>query len=230
MGKYHPHGDSALYLTSVRLAQPFSMRYTLADGHGNFGSIDGDEPAAMRYTEARMNKLSLEMVRDIDCDTVNFVDNYDGTETEPEVLPSVSRTCSSTVPKASRSVWPPTWRRTTCRKRSTRPSRSRRTPSSLRLEIMQQYLPGPDFPSGGTILGRKGIMDAYTTGQGSIMIRSKYHIEEMDNGKSRIIVTEIPYQVNKALMIENIADWSAPKSSMASPMSAMNPIRKASGS
>ena len=87
MGKYHPHGDSALYLTLVRLAQPFSMRYTLADGHGNFGSIDGDEPAAMRYTEARMNKLSLEMVRDIDCDTVNFVDNYDGTLTEPEVLP-----------------------------------------------------------------------------------------------------------------------------------------------
>jgi DNA gyrase subunit A len=206
MGKYHPHGDSALYLTLVRLAQPFSMRYTLADGHGNFGSIDGDEPAAMRYTEARMNKLSLEMVRDIDSDTVNFVDNYDGTLTEPEVLPSrfpnllvngsqgiavgmatnmaphnMSEAIDATIAVA-------------------------KNPNLTPLEIMQQYLPGPDFPSGGIILGRKGIMDAYTTGQGSIMIRSKYHIEEMENGKSRIIVTEIPYQVNKALMIENIAD------------------------
>ena len=205
MGKYHPHGDSAIYGTLVRLAQPFSLRYPLVDGHGNFGSIDGDEAAAMRYTEARMNRLSLEMVRDIDCDTVNFVGNYDGSEVEPEVLPSrfpnlivngsqgiavgmatnmaphnLSETIDATVAYA-------------------------KNPNLTPAEIMQQYLPGPDFPSGATILGRKGILDAYTTGQGSITIRSKYHIEEMENGKSRIIVDEIPYQVNKSAMIENIA-------------------------
>ena len=205
MGKYHPHGDAAIYGTLVRLAQPFSLRYTLVDGHGNFGSIDGDEAAAMRYTEARMNRLSLEMVRDIDCDTVNFVGNYDGSEVEPEVLPSrfpnlivngsqgiavgmatnmaphnLSETIDAIVAYA-------------------------KNPELTPAEIMQEYLPGPDFPSGATILGRKGILDAYTTGQGSITIRSKYHIEEMDNGKSRIIVDEIPYQVNKSAMIENIA-------------------------
>ena len=211
MGKYHPHGDSALYLTLVRLAQPFSLRYTLVDGHGNFGSIDGDEPAAMRYTEARMNRLSLEMVRDIDCDTVDFVGNYDGTELEPEVLPSrfpnllvngsqgiavgmatnmaphnLSEAIDATVAVA-------------------------RNPELTPLEIMQQYLPGPDFPSGATILGRQGILDAYTTGQGSIVIRSKYHIEEDESGKARIIVTEIPYQVNKATMISNIAELARDK-------------------
>ncbi len=205
MGKYHPHGDSALYLTLVRLAQPFSLRYTLVDGHGNFGSVDGDEPAAMRYTEARMNKLAVEMVRDIDQNAVDFVDNYDGTEKEPAVLPSrfpnlivngsegiavgmatnmaphnLTETINATIALA-------------------------KNPELTPAEIMTNYLSGPDFPTGGTILGRKGILDAYTTGIGTITIRSKYHIEDMDNGKSRIIVTEIPYQVNKASMIENIA-------------------------
>ncbi|MBP5092253.1 MAG: DNA gyrase subunit A [Bacilli bacterium] len=205
MGKYHPHGDSAIYGTLVRLAQPFSLRYTLVDGHGNFGSIDGDEAAAMRYTEARMNKLSLEMVRDIDCDTVNFVGNYDGSEVEPEVLPSrfpnliVNGSQGIAVGMAT-NMAPHNLSETIDAIVA-----FAKNPSLTPAEIMQQYLPGPDFPSGATILGRKGILDAYTTGQGSITIRSKYHIEEMENGKSRIIVDEIPYQVNKSAMIENIA-------------------------
>lgn len=206
MGKYHPHGDAALYLTLVRMAQPFSLRYTLVDGHGNFGSIDGDEPAAMRYTEARMNRLALEMVRDIDCDTVDMVGNYDGTELEPAVLPSrfpnliVNGSQGIAVGMATNMA----------------PHNLGETidavvalahnPDLTPTEIMQNYLSGPDFPSGGIILGRQGILDAYTNGTGTITIRSRYHIEEMDNGKSRIIVTEIPYQVNKANMIADIAD------------------------
>ena len=205
MGKYHPHGDAALYGTLVRLAQPFSLRYTLVDGHGNFGSIDGDEAAAMRYTEARMNRLSLEMVRDIDCDTVDFVPNYDGTEIEPEVLPSrfpnliVNGSQGIAVGMAT-NMAPHNLSETIDAVIAVA-----KNPELTPVEIMQNYLFGPDFPSGGIILGRQGILDAYTTGSGSITIRSKYHIEEMENGKSRIIVTEIPYQVNKSAMIENIA-------------------------
>ena len=204
MGKYHPHGDSALYGTLVRLAQPFSLRYTLVDGHGNFGSIDGDEAAAMRYTEARMNKLSLELVRDINCDTVNFVANYDGTEVEPEVLPCrfpnliVNGSQGIAVGMAT-NMAPHNLSETIDAVIAVA-----KNPELTPAEIMQNYLPGPDFPSGGIILGRQGILDAYTTGQGTITIRSKYHIEEMDNGKSRIVVTEIPYQVNKAALVENI--------------------------
>jgi len=205
MGKYHPHGDSALYLTLVRLAQPFSLRYTLVDGHGNFGSVDGDEPAAMRYTEARMNKLAVEMVRDIEQNTVDFIDNYDGTEKEPEVLPArfpnLLVNGSEGIAVGMATNMPPhnlTEAINAC-------IAVAKNPDLTPLEIMQNYLTGPDFPTGGVILGRKGILDAYTTGTGSIAIRSRYHIEEMDNGKSRIIVTEIPYQVNKASMIENIA-------------------------
>ena len=205
MGKYHPHGDSALYGALARLAQPFSLRYTLVDGHGNFGSIDGDEPAAMRYTEARMNRLSLEMVRDIDCDTVDFMPNYDGTEVEPEVLPSrfpnliVNGSQGIAVGMAT-NMAPHNLGETIDAIIAVA-----KNPDLTPVEIMQNYLPGPDFPSGGIILGRQGILDAYSTGSGSIAIRSKYHIEEMENGKSRIIVTEIPYQVNKSAMIENIA-------------------------
>ena len=204
MGKYHPHGDSALYGTLVRLAQPFSLRYTLVDGHGNFGSIDGDEAAAMRYTEARMNKLSLELVRDINCDTVNFVANYDGTEVEPEVLPCrfpnliVNGSQGIAVGMAT-NMAPHNLSETIDAVIAVA-----KNPELTPAEIMQNYLPGPDFPSVGIILGRQGILDAYTTGQGTITIRSKYHIEEMDNGKSRIVVTEIPYQVNKAALVENI--------------------------
>ena len=205
MGKYHPHGDSALYGALVRLAQPFSLRYPLVDGHGNFGSIDGDEAAAMRYTEARMNRLSLEMVRDIDCDTVDFLPNYDGTEVEPEVLPSrfpnliVNGSQGIAVGMATNMA--PHNLTETINAIVAVAKNAEITPT----EIMQNYMYGPDFPSGGIILGRQGILDAYTKGTGSITIRSKYHIEEMENGKSRIIVTEIPYQVNKSAMIENIA-------------------------
>lgn len=204
MGKYHPHGDSALYGTLVRLAQPFSLRYTLVDGHGNFGSIDGDEAAAMRYTEARMNKLSLEMVRDINCDTVDFVDNYDGTEQEPSVLPSrfpnllVNGSQGIAVGMATNMA------PHNLSEAIDAVIAISKNPDLTPAEIMQNYLPGPDFPTGGVILGRQGILDAYTTGTGTITIRSKYHIEEMDNGKSRIVVTEIPYQVNKANMVQQI--------------------------
>ncbi len=205
MGKYHPHGDSALYGTLVRLAQPFSLRYPLVDGHGNFGDIDGDEAAAMRYTEARMNKLSLELVRDINCDTVNFMANYDGTEVEPEVLPCrfpnllVNGSQGIAVGMAT-NMAPHNMREAIDAVIAVA-----QNPDLTPAEIMAEYLHGPDFPSGGIILGRKGILDAYTTGTGTITIRSKYHVEEMANGKSRIIVTEIPYQVNKSAMIQNIA-------------------------
>ena len=206
MGKYHPHGDSALYGTLVRLAQPFSLRYTLVDGHGNFGSIDGDEAAAMRYTEARMNKLSLELVRDIDLKTVNMVPNYDGTEQEPEVLPCrfpnliVNGSQGIAVGMAT-NMAPHNMTETIDAVIAVA-----KNPEITVPELMQNYLYGPDFPSGGIILGRQGILDAYTKGTGTITIRSRYHIEEMENGKARIIVTEIPYQVNKKTMIENIAD------------------------
>jgi DNA gyrase subunit A len=218
-----------LYLTLVRLAQPFSLRYTFVDGHGNFGDVDGDEPAAMRYTEARMNKLAVEMVRDMDLGTVDFVDNYDGTEKEPVVLPSrfpnllvngsegiaVGMATNMAPHNMSESI-------DACIAYA-------KNPSITPLEIMQNYLHGPDFPTGGVILGRQGILDAYTTGTGSVTIRSRYHIEEEDSGKSRIIVTEIPYQVNKATMISETSPNSfVTRSSMASPIFAMNPTRKAS--
>ena len=206
MGKYHPHGDAAIYSTLVRLAQSFSMRYTLVDGHGNFGSVDGDEAAAMRYTEARMSKLSLEMVRDIDDDTIDFVDNYDGTEREPVILPSripnLVINGSSGIAVGMATNMPP--------------HNLGETIDAIRAialnhdisveELMANYIHGPDFPTGGIILGRSGIKQAYETGQGTITIRSKCDIEEHANGKKSIIVTEIPYQVNKAAMIEKIAD------------------------
>lgn len=205
MGKYHPHGDSAIYLTLVRMAQPFAMRYTLVDGHGNFGSIDGDEPAAMRYTEARMNKLAMEMVRDLDKDTVDFVDNYDGTEREPSVLPSrfpnlvVNGSEGIAVGMATNM---PTHNLTETINATIALARN---PDLTPLELMQNYIYGPDFPTGGVILNRQGIIDYFTTGTGSISIRSKYHIEDEANGKSRIIITETPYQVNKAAMVESMA-------------------------
>ncbi len=206
MGKYHPHGDAALYGTLVRLAQPFSLRYTLVDGHGNFGSIDGDEAAAMRYTEARMNKLAVEMVRDLDKDTVDFVDNYDGTETEPSVLPSripnlIINGSEGIAVGMATNMAPHNLSETInaivalCR-----------NPELTVEEMMRDYLHGPDFPTGGVILGRQGIVDAYTNGTGTITIRSKYHIEEKEGQKAKIIVTEIPYQVNKSAMIEKMAE------------------------
>lgn len=205
MGKYHPHGDSAIYGTLVRMAQPFAMRYCLADGHGNFGDVDGDEAAAMRYTEARMTKLAVEMVRDLDKDTVDFVDNYDGTEREPSVLPSrfpnllVNGSEGIAVGMATNM---PTHNLTEAINATVAVARN---PEITPLELMQNYIYGPDFPTGGVILGRQGILDYFTNGTGTINIRSKYHIEESESGKASIIVTEIPYQVNKAAMIENMA-------------------------
>ncbi len=206
MGKYHPHGDQAIYSTLARLAQPFSMRYKLVDGHGNFGSVDGDEPAAMRYTEARMSRLALEMVRDIDCDTVDFVDNYDGTEREPSVLPSrfpnllVNGSNGIAVGMAT-SIPPHNLSETIDAVVAVA-----HNPDITPLELMQNYIYGPDFPTGAIILGREGIKQAFETGMGNISIRSKAEvIENEKTGKKQIIITEIPYQVNKANMIENIA-------------------------
>jgi DNA gyrase subunit A len=206
MGKYHPHGDSAIYSTLVRLAQPFSMRYTLVDGHGNFGSVDGDEAAAMRYTEARMTKLALEIVRDINQDTVDFVDNYDGSEKEPAVLPSrfpnLIVNGSSGIAVGMATNMPPHNLNETIEAIKLVAANPEITPR----EIMEKALSGPDFPTGAMILGKKGILDAYETGRGSIIIRSKAHFEELSSGKTRIVIDEIPYQVNKARVIESIAD------------------------
>jgi DNA gyrase subunit A len=204
MGKFHPHGDQAIYSTLVRLAQPFSMRYTLVDGHGNFGSIDGDEAAAMRYTEARMAKMAMEMVKDINSDTVDFVDNYDGTEKEPVVLPSrfpnLLVNGGSGIAVGMATNMPTHNLREVVNAIKAYVANPEITVPDL-LDIIQ----GPDFPTGGIILGRAGIRDAFTNGTGSVVIRSKTDIEEMDNGKKRIVVNEIPYQVNKATMIETIA-------------------------
>ena len=206
MGKYHPHGDAAIYQTLVRLAQWFSMRYMLVQGHGNFGSIDGDEAAAYRYTEARMSKLSLEMVRDINCNTVDFVDNYDGTEQEPVVLPSrfpnLLVNGSSGIAVGMATNMPPH----NLGEVIDGVIALARNPEIDTLGLME-YIKGPDFPTGAMILGRSGIREAYETGTGSIVIRSKAHIEDRgDHGLKRIVVTEIPYQVNKAHMIENMAN------------------------
>lgn len=204
MGKYHPHGDAAIYSALVRLAQPFSIRYTLVDGHGNFGSVDGDEAAAMRYTEARMSKICLEMVRDIKKDTVDFIPNYDGEEEEPTVLPSripnLLINGSNGIAVGMATNIPPHNLTEVINALIAISENENLTP----LEIMTNYLYGPDFPTGGIILGRSGIRKAYETGQGSITIRSRAEIEEMANGKKRIIVTEIPYQVNKSAMLEAI--------------------------
>lgn len=206
MGKYHPHGDSAIYSTLVRLAQPFSMRYTLVDGHGNFGSIDGDEAAAMRYTEARMAKIALEMVRGLDEDTVDFQDNYDGTEKEPVVLPSripnLLINGSEGIAVGMATNMPPH----NLAEVINAIVALAKNPEITVDEIIRDYLHGPDFPTGGIILGRQGIRDAYTTGTGTIPIRSRYSIEDLPGGRSQIIVTEIPYQVNKSKMVEGIAN------------------------
>lgn len=206
MGKFHPHGDQAIYSTLVRLAQPWAMRYTLVDGHGNFGSVDGDEPAAYRYTEARMTKLAMEMVRDIKCDTVDFVDNYDGTEQEPSVLPSrfpnllVNGSNGIAVGMAT---YIPTHN---LGETIDAVVALAHNPNLTPAEIMTNYLYGPDFSTGAIILGRSGIRDAYETGTGSIVIRSRAEVKENEHtGKKQIIVTEIPYQVNKSTLVENIA-------------------------
>lgn len=205
IGKYHPHGDTAVYEAMVRMAQDFSYRYPLIDGHGNFGSLDGDGAAAMRYTEARMSKISTEMVADINKDTVNFLETYDSEGTEPEVLPSripnlllngavgIAVGMATNIPTHNlnevvdgiEAVMD--------------------DPDITTPELMEK-IPGPDFPTGGLIVGRKGIRDAYETGKGSIIVRAKYRIEEMSGGKKRVIYYEIPYGVNKMKIYEKMAE------------------------
>ena len=202
MGKYHPHGDSSIYDAMVRMAQPFSFRHMLVDGHGNFGNLDGDGAAAMRYTEARLSKLSLEMVRDINKDTVNFKQNFDETEEEPEVLPSrfpnilVNGSMGIAVGMAT-NIPPHNLGEVIdgCVAYIDNPELDT-------LELMK-YIKGPDFPTGGIILGNSGIRKAYETGKGTITIRGKIEMEEK-NGKNKIIVTELPYQVNKKEFQERI--------------------------
>ena len=206
MGKYHPHGDSSIYDAMVRMAQPFSYRYPLVDGHGNFGNIDGDGAAAMRYTEARMSKIASEMVRDIDKNTVDFIDNYDGTEQEPVVLPSripnllVNGTTGIAVGMAT-NIPPHNLGEVIDGIVALIHNKD------ITIEELMNYIKGPDFPTGGQILGLSGLYKAYTTGNGTIVIRSKADIENnAKNGKNSIIITEIPYMVNKTKLIERIAE------------------------
>ena len=205
LGAYHPHGDASVYDAMVRLAQDFSMRYMLVDGHGNFGSVDGDPPAAYRYTEARMSKISMEMLTDIDKDTVNFSPNYDDRLKEPDVLPSrfpnllVNGSSGIAVGMAT-NIPPHNLGETidaVCMLID--------DPDAEVAELME-CIPGPDFPTGGIIMGRSGIRAAYATGKGKITVRAKTEIVEGKNGRFKIVVTELPYQVNKARLIEHIAD------------------------
>ncbi len=210
MGKYHPHGDSSIYGALVNMAQEWSTRYPLVDGHGNFGSVDGDGAAAMRYTEARLSKISMELLADINKDTVDFVPNFDETEKEPVVLPSrypnllVNGTQGIAVGMAT-NIPPHNLREVIAavvKMIENRIVEDRETEIDELLPIVK----GPDFPTGGIILGTRGIEEAYRTGRGKIRVRGVTNIESMPNGKSRIIVTELPYMVNKARLIEKIAD------------------------
>ncbi|QKX50355.1 DNA gyrase subunit A [Planococcus glaciei] len=205
IGKYHPHGDSAVYETMVRMAQDFSYRYMLVDGHGNFGSVDGDAAAAMRYTESRMSKISMELLRDLNKNTIDYRDNYDGQEKEPIVLPSrfpnllVNGTSGIAVGMAT-NIPPHHLGETIDGVLALAEN------PAITTEELMEFIPGPDFPTGGIILGRSGIRRAYETGRGSIMVRSVVDIETKPNGKEVIIVNELPYQVNKARLIEKIAE------------------------
>ncbi|AJO25022.1 DNA gyrase subunit A [Weizmannia coagulans] len=205
IGKYHPHGDSAVYETMVRMAQDFSYRYMLVDGHGNFGSVDGDPAAAMRYTEARMSKISLELLRDINKDTIDFQDNYDGSEKEPAVLPSrfpnLLVNGSSGIAVGMATNIPPHQLGEVIDA-----ILALSKDPDITIQELMEYIPGPDFPTAGLIVGRSGIRRAYETGRGSITLRAKVEIEQKSNGKESIIVTELPYQVNKAKLIERIAE------------------------
>ena len=211
IGKYHPHGDSAVYEAMVRMAQDFSFRYMLVDGHGNFGSVDGDPPAAMRYTEARMSKIAMELLRDIQKNTIDYTDNYDGSEREPRVLPArfpnlLVNGASGIAVGMATNIPPHHLGETIDAIQAVA-----RDPEITITELMEDYIQGPDFPTAGDILGKSGIRRAYETGRGSITIRAKSEIEEMANGKSRILVTELPYQVNKAKLIEKIAELAREK-------------------
>lgn len=206
IGKYHPHGDTAVYDTIVRMAQPFSLRYMLVDGQGNFGSVDGDSPAAMRYTEVRMDKLAHQLLSDLEKETVDWAENYDGSETEPTVLPTrvpallVNGSAGIAVGMAT-NIAPHNMNEVIdgCLAVMDDPE--------IDVAGLMELIPGPDFPTQGIINGRAGIVQAYTTGRGRIYIRARHHIETDDkNGKESIVVTELPYQVNKARLIEKIAE------------------------
>jgi DNA gyrase subunit A len=205
IGKYHPHGESAVYDTIVRMAQNFSMRYMLVDGQGNFGSVDGDAPAAMRYTEVRMARIAHEILADLDKETVDFVPNYDESEREPSVLPArlpnllVNGSSGIAVGMAT----------------NIPPHNLGEVVDALiavvdtpEIDIagLMSIIPGPDFPTQGIINGRRGIVEAYETGRGRIYVRARCHVETEDNGKEKIVITELPYQVNKARLIEKIAE------------------------
>ncbi|AIZ57276.1 DNA gyrase subunit A [Candidatus Methanoplasma termitum] len=205
LGKYHPHGDSAAYESMVRMAQTFSLRYPLVDGQGNFGSVDGDSPAAMRYTEARLSKISSDMLADIDKNTVDFVDNFDGSLKEPSVLPAkipnllVNGSDGIAVGMATK--MPPHNLTEVC----DAIIHAIDNPEADVFELMR-FIKGPDFPTGGTVYGLNGIISAYATGRGKIKVRANTHFEEIGNGKSSIIIDELPYQVNKAALLEAIAE------------------------
>ena len=205
MGKYHPHGDSSIYDAMVRLAQPFNIRYTLVDGHGNFGSVDGDGAAAMRYTEARMTPLALQMLRDIDKETVDFSPNFDGEEKEPDVLPSrfpnLLVNGSNGIAVGMATSIPP---HNLCEVIDAAVKVIDEPESTV--EDLIKIIKGPDFPTGAMIMGKASMREAYRTGQGKVIVRAVAEIEEASHGKQQIIVTEIPYQVNKARLIEKIAD------------------------
>jgi len=205
MGKYHPHGDAAIYDTLVRMAQDFSSRYELVDGHGNFGSVDGDSPAAMRYTEARLSPISMELLRDIDKDTVDFVPNYDGSLQEPTVLPSrfpnLLANGSSGIAVGMSTNIPPH----NLGEVIDATVALIRDPGLDSRELMR-YVKGPDFPTGGVVMGLEGLREAYETGRGVIKVRGKAHIEQTKSGRNRIVITEIPFQVNKARLTERIAE------------------------
>ncbi len=210
MGKYHPHGDSSIYEALVKLAQDFNTRYPLVDGHGNFGSVDGDSAAAMRYTEARLSKISMEMTADINKNTVDFTPNFDETEKEPVVLPSrypnllVNGTSGIAVGMAT-NIPPHNLKEVIEAVVKIIDNRIQEDRDTTLEEIMQ-IIKGPDFPTGGTIIGKMGINEAYRTGRGKIKVRAVTNIEPMANGKNRIVVTELPYMVNKAKLIQKIAE------------------------
>lgn len=205
IGKFHPHGDSAAYQTMVRMAQNFSMRYLLIDGHGNFGSVDGDSPAAMRYTEARLSKISGHILRDLDKDTVPWVSNYDATEVEPVVLPAsfpnLLANGSNGIAVGMATNIPPHNINEVCDAAIALAHNP-----DMEVDDLMQYIKGPDFPTAGLIVGDEGIKQYFRTGKGPIYIRSRYHLEELHNGKTAVIITEIPYMVNKSATIQKIVD------------------------
>ena len=205
IGKYHPHGDSAVYDTIVRMAQPFSMRYLLVDGQGNFGSVDGDGAAAMRYTEVRMAKIAHELLADIEKETVDFVENYDGSESEPSVMPTrvpnLLVNGSSGIAVGMATNIPPHNLTEVINA-----TLALIDDPAIELRGLMEHIPGPDFPTAGIINGAAGIVSAYRSGRGRVYVRARVEIEEMKSGRERIVVTELPYQVNKARLIEKIAD------------------------